>query len=205
MSSFPKELEGLIEELARFPGVGRRSAERIAFYLLKMGDEEVDTLAKKIVEVHKNIRPCKFCNNFSIKEVCSICSNPKRRRDIICIVEEPKDVIAIEKTSQYDGLYYVLLGAISPLEGVGPENLNIKKLLDRFRSGEIKEVIISTDPDNEGELTAQFIIEKISPFGVKIYRIGIGIPFGTQIEYIDSATLGRAISERKLIDTRSTP
>ena len=201
MNSFPYELESLIEMLARFPGVGRRSAERIAFYLLEMSDKEVDTLAKKILQVHKSIRPCKFCNNFSIKEVCSICSNPKRRKDIICIVEEPKDVIAIEKTSQYDGLYYVLLGAIAPLEGVGPENLSIKKLLNRLRSGEIKEVIISTDPDNEGELTAQFLIEKVSHFGVKLYRIGIGIPFGTQIEYIDSATLGRAISERKLIET----
>ncbi|MCD6583747.1 MAG: recombination protein RecR [Candidatus Omnitrophica bacterium] len=201
MNSFPHELESLIEMLACFPGVGRRSAERIAFYILKMSDREVDTLAKKILQVHKSIRPCKFCNNFSIKEVCSICSNPKRRKDIICIVEEPKDVIAIEKTSQYDGLYYVLLGAIAPLEGVGPENLSIKKLLNRLRSGEIKEVIISTDPDNEGELTAQFLIEKVSHFGVKLYRIGIGIPFGTQIEYIDSATLGRAISERKLIET----
>jgi len=201
MNSFPYELESLIEMLACFPGVGRRSAERIAFYILKMSDKEVDTLAKKILQVHKSIRPCKFCNNFSIKEVCSICSNPKRRKDIICIVEEPKDVIAIEKTSQYDGLYYVLLGAIAPLEGVGPENLSIKKLLNRLRSGEIKEVIISTDPDNEGELTAQFLIEKVSHFGVKLYRIGIGIPFGTQIEYIDSATLGRAISERKLIET----
>jgi recombination protein RecR len=197
MNSFPESLEDLIVRLSKLPGVGRRSAERIAFYILKMGAPEGKILAQRILEVHKDIKPCSLCNNFSTKEVCTICSNPRRDPEVVCVVEEPKDILAIEKTSQYKGRYYVLLGAISPLEGVGPQDLSIRKLMNRVERGEIKEVIISTDADNEGELTAQFLIEKLSPYKVKIYRIGIGIPLGTQIEYIDSGTLGRAFLERK--------
>jgi len=197
MSSFPKVLEDLIERLSKFPGIGRRSAERLSFYILKMHTKNVKDLATNITEASKLIKPCKLCNNFSTNQVCSICANPKRDKELICIVEEPKDILAIEKTSKYNGLYYCLLGAISPLEGMGPEDLNIGKLVNRLEKGEIKEVIISTDPDNDGELTAQFLIEKISKYRVKIYRIGIGIPLGTQIEYIDSSTLGKALLERK--------
>lgn len=199
MKGFPKIFQELISDLAKFPGIGKRSAERIAFHVLKMRESEVTKLAREIVDVYRRIKPCKLCNNFSTEEICSICSDPKRARDTICVVEEPKDVFAIEKTSQYNGLYYILLGAISPLEGIGPQDINIRKLLNRLEKGEIKEVIISTDPDNEGELTARYLIEKISSFRVKIYRISIGIPLGTQIEYIDSATLGKALTERKLI------
>ena len=197
MNSFPKELEELIKNLSEFPGIGRRSAERIAFHILKMEKNKVEKLSQLITKVHKYIKPCKICNNFSTQEICSICSDPKRNKEIVCIVEEPKDILAIEKTSHYKGVYYALLGSISPLEGIGPENLNIRKLINRLEKGEIKEVIISTDSDTEGELTAQFLIEKISPYKVKIYRIGIGIPLGTQIEYIDSATLKRAFIEKK--------
>ncbi len=199
MSSFPKELEELIEHLSRFPGVGKRSAERIAFYILKMSDKETQELGRRISQVHSHIKPCQLCNNFSTHDICPLCANSKRDRDIVCVVEEPKDILAIEKTSQYKGLYYVLLGSISPLEGFGPDSLSIRKLINRVAKGEIKEVIISTDADNEGELTAQFLIEKLSPYKVKIYRIGIGVPQGAQIEYIDSSTLGRALLERKPI------
>ena len=199
MSSFPKELEDLIERLTRFPGVGKRSAERIAFYILKMEETDARNLARRILQVHEHIKPCALCNNFSTQEVCSICANPKRDRAIVCVVEEPKDLLAIEKTSQYRGTYYVLLGSISPLEGLGPETLSTQKLLNRVEKGEVREVIISTDPDNEGELTAQYLIEKLSKYDLKIYRIGIGVPLGTQIEYIDSATLGRALLERKAV------
>lgn len=195
--SFPKILNDLIHGLSRFPGVGRRSAERIAFYILKMAPQEAKDLAKKIEDVHNHIKPCKLCNNFSTHDTCSICSSSKRERDIICIVEEPKDILAIEKTAYYNGLYYCLLGAVSPLEGINGEDLNIRKLINRIESGEIQEVIISTDPDNDGELTAQFLIQKLSSYKVKIYRIAIGIPLGTQIEYIDSATLGKALLDRK--------
>ena len=197
MNSFPKILENLIEKLMQFPGVGRRSAERMALYVLKMSPGDAKELAYYINEVRVHIKPCRLCNNFTSRDVCSICSNPKRDRETICIVQDPKDIAAIEKTAQYNGLYYCLLGSISPLEGAGPENLNIGKLISRLEKGGIKEVIISTGSDNDGELTAQFLIEKISKYKVKIYRIGIGIPLGTQIEYIDPSTLGKALLERR--------
>ncbi|MDD5194212.1 MAG: recombination mediator RecR [Candidatus Omnitrophica bacterium] len=195
--SFPKIFNDLIESLSRFPGVGRRSAERMAFYILKIPPKEVEELARRIEEVQKFIKPCSLCNNFSTEEICSLCASPKREKDVICVVEEPKDILAIEKTGQYDGLYYCLLGSISPMEGIDGEDLNIHKLVKRVASGEIKEIIISTDPDNDGELTAQFLIQKLSVYKVKIYRLAIGIPLGTQIEYIDSATLGKALMDRK--------
>ena len=199
MSSFSKIFNELVKSFSRFPGIGRRSAERMVFHVLKMGLEDIKSLAHKMEEIHEHIKPCKICNNFSTKDICSICSSPKRERDIVCVVEEPKDIMAIEKTSRYNGLYYVLLGSISPMEGIGGENLNLRKLINRIERGEIKEIVISTDPDNDGELTAQFLIQKLSSYEIKIYRIAIGIPLGTQIEYIDSATLGKALLERKII------
>jgi recombination protein RecR len=160
---------------------------------------QVKDLAVKMEELHNHIKPCRICNNFSSGDACHICADVKRDKDVVCIVEEPKDIMAIEKTSSYNGIYYVLLGRISPLEGVYGEELNLGKLISRLEKGEVSEVIISTDPDNEGELTAQYLIEKISPYKVKIYRIAIGIPLGTQIEYIDSVTLGKALVERRLV------
>ena len=197
--SFPKFFNELVTSLSRFPGIGRRSAERIAFYILKMNPESAKELAHRIEDIHNHIRPCSVCNNFSTQEVCSICSDYKRDKEVVCIVEEPKDILAIEKTAQYKGLYYVLLGSVSPLEGVNAQDLNIRKLINRIERGEVKEIIISTDADNDGELTAEFLIEKISPYKIKIYRIAIGVPLGTQIEYIDSATLGKALLEKKLV------
>lgn len=199
MSSFSKIFNELVRSLSRFPGVGRRSAERMVFYILKMKPEEIKDLVGKMEEIHRHIKPCQVCNSFSTKDTCSICSSPKREKDIVCVVEEPKDIMAIEKTSRYNGLYYCLLGSISPMEGINGEDLNLRKLINRIEKGEIKEVIISTDPDNDGELTAQFLIQKLSPYKIKIYRIAIGIPLGTQIEYIDSATLGKALLERKAV------
>ncbi len=199
MKGFPKILEDLVEKLAKLPGIGRRSAERLSFHILKMNPRDAKELANNIMDVGMRIKPCRLCNNFSTHDVCAICDSPKRDKEVICIVEEPEDILAIEKTAEYNGLYYCLLGSISPLEGMGPENLNIGKLLNRLGKGEIQEVIISTDPDNDGELTAQFLVEKISRYNVKIYRIGMGIPLGTQIEYIDSSTLSRALKERKAV------
>jgi len=197
MNSFPEEFEELVKRFSEFPGVGRRSAERIVFHILKMEKNKVQALSQLIAKIGECIKPCKICNNFSAQDICSICRDPKRDRRIVCIVEEPKDILAIEKASHYRGVYYALLGAISPLEGIGPQDLSIRKLINRLEKGEIDEVIISTDSDTEGELTAQFLIEKISPYKVKIYRISIGVPLGTQIEYIDSATLKRAFIEKK--------
>ena len=199
MDTFPKIFNDLVEKFSKFPGIGRRTSERIIFYILKMKEKDLKDLVKNIEDIHKYIKPCKLCNNFSLNEICDICSDPKREKDIICIVEEPKDILAIEKTSQYNGLYFVLLGSISPLEGIGEENLNINKLINRIEKGLIKEVIISTDPDNEGELTSNFLIQKLSIYKIKIYRLSIGIPLGTQIEYIDSATLAKALLDRKAI------
>lgn len=189
----------LVTSFSRFPGVGKRSAERIVFSLLKMSQEELKAFALKIEDIHRYLKPCKLCNNFSAQDTCAYCNDVKRAQDVICIVEEPKDILAIEKTSQYRGLYYVLLGAISPLEGIGGHDLKIKKLLMRLGAGTITEIVIATDPDNEGELTAQFLIEKLAPYNLKIYRIAIGVPLGTQIEYIDSATLGKALIERRTV------
>jgi len=197
MCAFPRAFNELVHSLSFFPGIGKRSAERIAFYILKMKPERAKELATKIEDIHRFIKPCKNCNNFSSDDTCSICADTKRDSSIVCIVEEPKDILAIEKTSHYDGTYYVLLGAISPLEGIDGEDLNIQKLINRLEKGEIKEIIIATDPDNDGELTAQFLVEKLSIYKIKMYRIAIGIPLGTQIEYIDSATLGKALLERK--------
>lgn len=199
MSSFNKIFNEVVKNISRFPGIGKRSAERIAFSILKMKPEIVEEIAQSIKDLNKQIKPCRLCNNFSTKEVCSICSDSTRKKDVVCVVEEPTDIMAIEKTSQYRGLYYVLLGSISPLEGINEESLNIGKLVNRIKKGEIKEVIISTDPDTEGELTAQYLIQKLSSYKVKIYRIAIGVPLGTKIEYIDSATLGQALTKRQPI------
>ena len=199
MGSFTKVFNELVKSLSKLPGVGRRSAERMVFHVLKMNDNEVKDLADQLEQIHKHIKPCKLCNNFSTKDICSICTDPKRDKNIICVVEEPKDIMAIEKTAHFRGLYYVLLGSISPIEGMNPEDLNIQKLINRVAKGDIKEIIISTDPDNDGELTAQYLIQQLSPYKVKIYRIAIGVPLGTQIEYIDSATLGKALLERKAV------
>jgi recombination protein RecR len=199
MSSFNKIFSEAVKQISKFPGIGRRSAERIAFNILKMDSSSVEKITQSIKDLNKQITPCKLCNNFSINKVCSICSDTRRKNDIICVVEEPTDIMAIEKTSRYRGLYYVLLGSISPLEGFNQESLNLGKLIDRVKKGQIKEVIISTDPDIEGELTAQYVIQELSRYKVKIYRIAIGVPLGTKIEYIDSATLGEALTKRQPI------
>lgn len=199
MSNFSKIFDELVKNFSCFPGIGRRSAERMVFHVLKMHPGDVKGLTQKMEEIHNHIKPCQLCNNFSTKDICSICTSPKREKDIVCVVEEPKDIMAIEKTSRYNGLYHCLLGSISPMEGIGGESLKVKKLIERVERGEVKEIIISTDPDNDGELTAQFLVKRLSSYKVKIYRIAIGIPLGTQIEYIDSATLGKALMERKSV------
>jgi len=204
MSGFNKIFTELVNSFSRFPGIGRRSAERIVFYLLKMPADQLNDLAAKISEIPQHLKPCGLCNNFSSGDLCSVCADTRRDKEVICIVEEPKDIIAVEKTSHFNGQYYVLLGAVSPVDGINGEDLNVGKLLYRLQKGEIKEVIIATDPDTDGELTAQYLIEKISSCKVKIYRIAIGVPMGTQIEYIDSGTLGKAILDKKELKGHNT-
>lgn len=197
MGSYPEVLDQLIESLSQLPGIGRRSAERIALYILDAPSEKARALADLISDVRNKIQPCSICNNFSSEGQCSICKNPKRDKSTVCVVEYPKDVFALEKTSVFKGVYYVLLGSISPLEGRGPETVNISRLLERIKKGEVKEVIIATDSDSEGEATAVFIKNKLSKYKIRISRLSIGLPIGSQLEYTDSATLSKSIQERR--------
>lgn len=199
MSNYPKSLEELIDCLVKFPGVGRRSAERICNYLISASSTEVDRLAYTILRVKERIRLCKICNNLSEDEICHICQNSNRQRDLVCVVEEPKDIIAIEKAGNFKGLYYVLLGAISPLEGRGPQDLKTEKLMEKIKNDKIKEIVIATDADEEGEATALYLIDLIKPLGVRLTRIGIGVPVGSNLEYLDAPTLSKALESRREI------
>ncbi|OIO35055.1 MAG: recombination protein RecR [Candidatus Omnitrophica bacterium CG1_02_44_16] len=190
-------IEKLIEELMKLPGIGRRSAQRIVFHILESGKEEAGALSDAIRNVKEQVRFCSVCNNFSETEVCGICSDAKRDNKIVCVVESPKDVENIERSGTFHGAYHVLLGAISPLEGRGPHDLKVNGLIDRIKSGIISEVVIATDSDTEGEATAIFLTKLIRPLGVKVMRIGIGLPVGSNLEYADPATLARAIEGRR--------
>jgi recombination protein RecR len=196
---YPKVIENVLERLIKFPGVGRRSAERIVFYLLEASNEEVNLLSQDMSKLKSHIHFCKICNNLGDSEVCSICGDDSRHKDALCIVETPKDVGVIEKTGGFKGLYHVLLGTIAPLEGKGPSDLKINGLLQRIKDNGIQEVIIATDSDMEGETTAIYLTKLIKPLGVKVSRIGFGIPVGSNIEYSDSLTLARALEGRREI------
>jgi len=191
-----ESLESLIEELTKFPGIGRKTAQRIAMFILKQPKEEVEKLVKAIIDVKEKTRYCSICFNITETDPCNICSNPKRDKSTICVVEEPMDVLAIEKTNEYNGVYHVLGGVINPLEGIGPEDLKIKELVSRVSAGGIKEVIIALNPSVEGETTSMYVANLIKPFGVKVTRIARGLPIGTALEYADTATIVRAIENR---------
>lgn len=191
-----ESLENLIEELTKFPGIGRKTAQRITMFILKQPKEEVEKLVKAIIDVKEKIKYCSICFNITETDPCPICSNPKRDKSTICVVEEPMDVLAIEKTNEYNGVYHVLGGVINPLEGIGPEDLKIKELISRISSGGINEVIIALNPSVEGETTSMYVANLIKPFGVKVSRIARGLPIGTALEYADTATIVRAIENR---------
>lgn len=191
-----ESLENLIEELTKFPGIGRKTAQRLALYILKQPKEEVEKLVKAIIDVKEKIKYCSICYNITESDPCPICSSPKRDKSIICVVEEPMDVLAIEKTNEYNGVYHVLGGILNPLEGIGPEDLKIKELISRISAGGINEVIIALNPSVEGETTSVYIANLIKPFGVKVSRIARGLPIGTALEYADTATIARAIEDR---------
>lgn len=194
-----KSVDALIKELEKMPGVGPKTAERLAFYILSLPREEAKALALGIMRVKDNIGFCKICNNLSEEEICSLCQDERRDRSVICVVEEPKDVSSIEETGVFKGLYHVLLGALSPLDGIGPDEIKIKDLLSRLKSDKIKEVVIATDLDTEGETTALYLAEVIKPAGLKVTRIAYGIPVGSSLEYIDQATLAKALDGRREI------
>jgi len=191
-----ESLEILIEELTKFPGIGRKTAQRLALYILKQPKEEVEKLVRAIIDVKEKIKYCSICYNITESDPCPICSSPKRDKTTICVVEEPMDVLAIEKTSEYNGLYHVLGGVLNPLEGIGPEDLKVKELIHRISSGGVNEVIIALNPSVEGETTSIYIANLIKPFGVKVTRIARGLPIGTALEYADTATIVRAIENR---------
>ncbi len=191
-----ESFENLIEELTKFPGIGRKTAQRLALYILKRPKEEIEKLVKAIIDVKEKIKYCSICYNITESDPCTICLSPKRDKSIICVVEEPMDVLAIEKTNEYNGVYHVLGGILNPLEGIGPEDLKIKELINRISSGAINEVIIAINPSVEGETTSVYIANLIKPFGIKVTRIARGLPIGTALEYADTATIARAIENR---------
>ncbi|MGO1545306.1 MAG: recombination mediator RecR [Gulosibacter sp.] len=192
-------VQELIDELGRLPGVGPKSAQRIAFHIVQTQTFDVSRLAKVLLEVRERVRFCEHCGNVSESEVCNICSDPERDRTLICVVEEPKDVAAIERTRSYEGLYHVLGGAISPIDGIGPDQLNIRGLMPRLETGEVAEVIIATDPNLEGDATASYLSRLLAAVGVSVSRLASGLPVGGDLEYADEVTLGRAFAGRRLI------
>ncbi|MBN1398126.1 MAG: recombination protein RecR [Bacteroidetes bacterium] len=191
-----ESIEQLAEQFAQLPGIGRKTAHRLALYILKMPREEVETLAKALVNVKDKVRYCSICSNITETDPCSICSNTKRERASICVVEEPHDVIAIEKTHEFKGLYHVLGGALSPLDGIGPDDLKIKELLQRFSNTTIDEVILALNPNVEGEATTLYLSKLLKPLGMKVTRIARGLPVGSDLEFADEATLTRALEGR---------
>jgi len=187
----------LIEELHRLPGVGPKGAQRLAYHLLRATKEEAAALAEAIIEVKDKITLCSLCQNTTDVEPCSICSDEGRDRSVICVVEEPMDILAIERTRGHKGLYHVLHGAISPMEGVGPEQLKVRELLERLRDGSVNEVIMATNPNLEGEATAMYVSRLLQPLGVKVTRLARGLPMGGDLEYADDLTLARALENRQ--------
>jgi len=193
-------IQDLIDELGRLPGVGPKSAQRIAFHIIQSDRVDVTRLAEVLKTVKERVKFCSICGNISEEELCKICRDPRRDKSSICVVEESKDVLAIEKTREFRGSYHVLGGAISPIDGVGPENLRIKELMTRLAETTISEVIIATDPNLEGEATATYLTRLIKPLGVKVSRLASGLPVGGDLEYADEITLGRAFEGRRSYD-----
>ena len=197
MSAYAKSLSRLIEEFSKLPGIGPKSAERLAMHLLKGSLEQAKAFAYAVVKAKQALRYCKICNNLTEQELCPVCQDSRRDRSLICVVEEPKDVLAIEKSGAYHGIYHVLLGAVAPLDGIGPEDLKIKELLSRIKQNKVKEIIIATDSDADGEITALYLAKFIKSSGVKTTRIACGIPAGGNLEYADQATLSKALQGRQ--------
>ena len=197
MSFFPNALENLIDQFAALPGVGRKSAQRMAYYLLSQPPEQVEALADAILTARRTVHECRVCGNYTDQDVCSICADERRDGSTICVVRDPRDVAAIERMRDYNGLYHVLHGVISPMDGVGPDDIRIRELLSRLAEGEIQEVVLATNPDVEGEATAAYISRLIKPMGVKVTRIAHGVPVGGELEYTDEVTLSRAFQGRR--------
>ena len=199
MEYFPAPLEKLVEQFAKLPGIGSKSAQRLAFYVLGLPEAEAREFADAILDAKQNVTCCPVCQNLTAGGICSICASQKRDPSVVCVVADPRDVIAIERAREFNGRYHVLHGVISPMNHIGPDDLQIKSLLDRVGQGEIQEVIMATNPDTEGEATAMYIARLLRPFGVRVTRLAYGIPVGGHLEFADDATLMRALEGRREI------
>jgi recombination protein RecR len=199
-SAYTPPVQNLIDELGRLPGIGPKSAQRIAFYLLKIPVDDANRLAHAIREAKDKVRFCERCFNVSESELCGYCSDDRRDSTIICVVEESRDIVSIERTGEFRGRYHVLLGAMSPLEGIGPEQLKIRELLARLGPEGVEEVVVCTNPNTEGEVTAMYLARMLKPLGLKVTRLASGLPVGGDLEYADELTLGRAFEGRHTID-----
>lgn len=196
MEYFALPLQNLIEEFEKLPGIGSKTAQRLAFFVLNQPKEKAEKFANAIISAKKNLCYCKVCQNISDSEICAVCDNPTRDHSVICVVESPRDVIQIERTNEFKGVYHVLHGAISPMDNVGPDEIKIKELMARIAGGEVKEVIMATNPNLEGETTAMYISKLIKPFGVSVTRIAHGVPVGGELEFADEVTLSKALKWR---------
>jgi recombination protein RecR len=199
-SVYEGPVQTLVDELGRLPGVGPKSAQRIAFYLLKVAPEDATRLARAIVEAKERVSWCRRCFNIAEGELCAFCRDERRDSTLLCVVEDPRDIIALERTQEYRGRYHVLQGAISPIEGIGPEQLRIKELLARVADEGVREVILATNPNIEGEATAMYLARLLKPLGLRVTRIASGLPVGGDLEYADEVTLGRALDGRREVD-----
>ena len=199
MSIYTPALQKLIDELGKLPGVGPKSAQRIAFHLIKIPEQEALSLADAIQQAKQKVRFCETCFNMSDEAICEICSDSQRESSLVCVVEEPRDIVALERTREYKGLYHVLQGAINPIDGIGPEQLKIRELLERLKGNTVVEVILCTNPNIEGEATAMYLAKLIEPLGIQVSRIASGLPVGGDLEYADELTLGRALEGRRNI------
>ena len=196
-TSFPVSMKVLIEEFSKMPGIGPKTAQRLAFYILRSSKTDVESLSMAIIKVKESIRFCKACNNLSDEEVCEICKDKSRDKSVLCVVEEPNDIITIEKAGNFNGIYHVLLGSLSPLDGIGPSDLKIKELLDKMKREKFKEIIIATDFNTEGEATALYLVKVLKNSGAKLTRVAYGIPVGSDLEYADQATIIKAFEGRR--------
>lgn len=196
MSFFPASLENLVDKFASLPGIGRKSAQRLAFHVLSLPDDEAQSFADVIVSAKKSVHCCKVCQNLTEGEICQICASDTRDKSTVCVVSEPRDVLSIERGREYNGTYHVLHGVLSPMSHVGPDDIKIKELLVRVAENDIQEVIMATNPDTEGEATAMYLSRLLKPFNVKVTRLAYGIPVGSNLEFADDATLNRAIEGR---------
>ena len=197
--AFSASIEKLIEEFEKLPSIGHKTAVRLAFYLLNSSEDVATEFANSILDARKNLKFCSICNNITDVDPCPICSNPKRNKDVICVVEDVRDIIPIERTNEYNGVYHVLQGVISPVNGIGPNEIKIKELISRIGNNDVKELILATNPDVEGEATAMYISKLVKPFNIKTTRIAHGIPIGGDLEYTDEITLAKAMENRREI------